>query len=305
MILKIRGIQKKYPNSHSRAIRGLSLKVENGEILALLGESGSGKSTLLKIISGQENADKGTMSFQNQSFDILESALIREFKEIRLIDQDSSLPLNISIRDALKKQLYSFKAGWVKSRISKLSELCQLKGLLDRKMDEISGGQRQRAALALAIADEPKLLLMDEAFTNLDFALKKEIQMQWVNIIKKENIPVIMVTHDPRDSLMYADRIVIMHKGKIMERGSPQEIYRHPKNLYVSELFGFTTKIKNKFYRPEDFKISKTKGAVKAKVLHKYFQGNGFLYVLEKNKKVYKVYSDKDLNDSEIHISWS
>ncbi|QNL23103.1 ABC transporter ATP-binding protein [Hyphobacterium sp. CCMP332] len=304
MILKLRGIQKKYLNSPSRAIRGMSLKVENGEILALLGESGSGKSSLLKIISGRQIADRGKMVFLNEEKNILESNLSGQFEGIRLIDQESQLPLNVSIRVALERQLYDYKKSWVKERISRVSNLCQLKGLLDRKINEISGGQRQRAALALAIADEPRLLLMDEAFTNLDFSLKKEIQMQWINIIREENISVIMVTHDPRDSLMYADRIAVMHKGRIVQRGSPEELYHRPKDLYVSELFGHTTKVKNKFYRPEDFKILNQNGKLKGKVLYKYFQGNGYLYVLKKNTKIYKVYSTKDINKKELMISW-
>ena len=309
MILKIRGIQKRYPNSRAKALKGIKLQIEKGEILALLGESGSGKSTLLKILAGQETADQGKMQFIGADIEILEKQLITEIEGVRLIDQDSTLPLNITIRAALERRLIHYKSGWVNKRISHLSQLCRLKGLMNRKMDEISGGQRQRAAIALAIADEPKLLLLDEAFTSLDFSLKRKIQMEWHKVIKEENISAIMVTHDPRDSLMFSDRIAIMQKGKIIRIGLAFDIYHKPGDLYTAELFGPVTEITEKndskiYLRPEDITLNRTKGNWKGKVIDKFFLGSGYIYKIEYEKNIFQVFSHRDWKDKELYLSW-
>ncbi len=309
MILKIKGIQKKYPGSKSNALNKVGFELQRSEVLALLGESGSGKSTLLKILAGKEKANAGNVSFEGESLKILDDTLIPEFKGIRIIDQDSNLPLNVTIRESLNKQLRHYKQKWVIKRIRHLSALCRLKGLLDRKINEVSGGQRQRAALALAIADEPKVLLLDEAFSSLDFSLKRQIQTEWLEVLRKEGISAIMVTHDPRDSLMFADRILILKKGRIIQIGKAFEIYHTPKNLYTAELFGPVTEIKTKddcsiFLRPEDISISESKGVWKGELMNSFFQGNGYLLHIKIKGQLFKVFSEKNWTQKELYLSW-
>jgi iron(III) transport system ATP-binding protein len=257
MILKLRGIRKTYPTGKKQVLKGISLKVPQGRVLGLAGESGSGKSTLLKIIAGREIASKGKMRFHGDEQDILRPNMMQQVPGIRYIDQDSKIPLNIPVQQILEKRLYDYKADWRKDRIRHLVKLCQLKGQLDKRPEELSGGQRQRVALALAIADEPQLILLDEAFTSLDYSMKHDIQSAWVEVMKEEGITAIMVTHDPKDALMYCDEIAIMHKGKIIQQDNPRVIYHEPKDRYTAELFGPVTEYGDppRFYRPEELRL--------------------------------------------------
>lgn len=254
MILKLKGIRKTYPSGKKQVLKGISLKVPEGQILGLAGESGSGKSTLLKIIAGREAAGHGRMHFRGEEADVQSQNMMQAIPGIRYIDQDSKIPLNIPVRQILEKQLYDYKVAWRKKRISHLVGLCRLQGQLDKRPEELSGGQRQRVALALSIADEPHLILLDEAFTSLDYSMKHEIQSAWIEVMKEEGITAIMVTHDPKDALMYCDEIAIMHKGKIIQQDNPQVIYHEPKVRYTAELFGPVTEYGEpaRFYRPEE-----------------------------------------------------
>ena len=236
-ILSLEHIHKKYSQSKDFAVKDVSFEVKEGEILALVGESGSGKTTLLRLIAGLEHPEEGRILLSGQLLVEGKKSVPAHERQVGMVFQDYALFPHLTILDNVKFGLGKLKGN--KDQVAK--ETLQLVGLEEdysKYPHQLSGGQQQRVALARAIAPNPKILLMDEPFSNLDALLKDQVREEIRQIIKKTGITAIFVTHDTRDALSTADRIAILHKGRLQQIDIPKNLYEHPVNAYVANFFG-------------------------------------------------------------------
>ncbi|HIK15618.1 MAG TPA: sulfate/molybdate ABC transporter ATP-binding protein [Leptolyngbyaceae cyanobacterium M33_DOE_097] len=219
-----------------QAVSDVSLKVESGALVALLGPSGSGKSTLLRLIAGLETPDSGRILLTG------EDATYRTVQDrgIGFVFQHYALFKHMTVRKniAFSLELRKTPPNKVKARVDELLELVQLNGLGDRYPSQLSGGQRQRVALARALAVEPKVLLLDEPFGALDAKVRKDLRA-WLRRLHDEvHVTTVFVTHDQEEAMEVADEIVIMNRGKVEQIGTPAEIYDHPASAFVMSFIG-------------------------------------------------------------------
>lgn len=215
------------------AIDNISLNLFANKKIAIAGETGSGKSTLLKLIAGLEQADSGDVYFNNEKIKGPNEQLIPGHKKIAYLSQHFELRNNYHIWEIL-----SYANELTQNEADELYQLCRIDHLLNRWTDELSGGEKQRVALARLLTTSPSLLLLDEPYSNLDAHHKKIISEIIHDISSRLNITCIMVSHDAPDILSWADTLIIMKDGKLIQQGNPDEIYHHPINEYCAGLLG-------------------------------------------------------------------
>ncbi|MDR6562662.1 MULTISPECIES: ATP-binding cassette domain-containing protein [Arcicella] len=230
-MLKLENIVKKYDDK--TVVDNVSVEVQAGEILAIVGESGSGKTTFLNIISGNIMPDEGKLWLNNEALNLYFNRLIRDFPNIKLVPQDYRLKPEHKIWENIDLALTHYTPEYRKERVKELLELCGITAVKDKKPREVSGGEKQRTAIARAIAEEPLALLLDEPFSNLDSINRTKLRSKIVEIIKKELIACVLVTHDLLDAFLVADKIAIMHQGKILKIDTPQNIYDEQTDEYI------------------------------------------------------------------------
>jgi sulfate transport system ATP-binding protein len=252
-----------------QAVDRVSLEIESGSLVALLGPSGSGKSTLLRLIAGLELPDSGRIWLTGTD------ATYHSVQErnIGFVFQHYALFKHMTVRQNIAFGLDIRKAAPAKTkqRVEELLDLVQLSGLGDRYPSQLSGGQRQRVALARALAVEPKVLLLDEPFGALDAKVRKDLRA-WLRRLHDEvHVTTVFVTHDQEEAMEVSDKIVVMNKGKVEQMGTPAEIYDRPASAFVmsfigpvnvlpssSDIFqgnGFETTHPEMFLRPQDIII--------------------------------------------------
>jgi sulfate transport system ATP-binding protein len=222
------------------ALDDVSLEVESGSLLALLGPSGSGKTTLLRIIAGLEVADRGTV-FQHDEDVTRHSARDRQvgfvFQHYALF-RHMTVAQNIAFGLKVRPRRSRPSRTQIRDKVRELLRLIQLEGLEHRYPSQLSGGQRQRVALARALAVEPRVLLLDEPFGALDAKVRKELRT-WLRRLHDElHVTTIFVTHDQDEALELADQVVVMNHGQIEQRGTPDDVFHHPKTEFVMNFLG-------------------------------------------------------------------
>lgn len=238
-----------YSESNAAALRQTSLSIAKGEILAIVGESGSGKTTLLKSLAGLLEPTKGTIYFDGKPLPPPSQQLVPGHPDIRMVFQDFGLLPNMTVFENVWHMLREYERTYREERTQELIRRCQLTGLEDHMPKILSGGEKQRLALARALAEEPRLLLMDEPFGQLDAVLKQQLKLELSEYLKESHSTVVMVTHDLRDALGIADTISVMKAGEIVQSDSPQLIYEQPRTPYVSQLFGAVSILPTKFWK--------------------------------------------------------
>jgi len=204
--------------------------------IAIAGETGSGKSTLLKIIGGLQQPDHGNILFEGTRVDGRD-ALVPGHTEIAYLAQDFELPKSLRVEQVLE---YARKQS--PGEQAHLHEICHIEHLLMRRTNELSGGERQRVALARIIAGMPKLLLLDEPYTNLD-RIHRLLLKRVIDGVSRLGISCIMISHEPQELLSWADSLIILRHGKMVQRGTPRHIYALPGSAYVAALLGTYTAI--------------------------------------------------------------
>lgn len=238
MSIEIQNINKHFGKFH--AIKGLNLKIEAGELVALLGPSGCGKTTLLRIISGLEHPDSGSILFSGE--DTVKKHVSE--RKVGFVFQHYALFKHMTVFEnvafGLKVRPRSVRPSKseIKDRVESLLKLVKLELLHDRFPSQLSGGQRQRVALARALAVEPQVLLLDEPFGALDAQVRKELR-RWLRRLHDEiHVTSVFVTHDQEEALEVADRVVVMNQGKIEQVGTPEEVYTNPATPFVYNFIG-------------------------------------------------------------------
>ena len=248
MFLEVKNISKKYEDKY--AIKDVSFSLEKGKFLCLLGPSGSGKSTILHSIGGFIKHD-GEIILDGKSI----KNLSPEDRDVSTVFQSFGLFPHMNV---LKNVMYGLKFKEKdKSKKEKEAEarevlrIVGLNGYEKRYPSELSGGEKQRVALARSLVVRPKILLMDEPLSALDAKLRSEMQFEIRRIQREFNITTIFVTHDQKEAFVMADEIIIINHGELVAKGAPQDIYNHPKNEFTLDFIGNKNIINGKYVRPE------------------------------------------------------
>ena len=223
-------------------VNGLSLNLQQGEIGCFLGYSGCGKTTALRAIAGLEQSRGGRISLNGQR--LTEQTARTSFtvvpakRGMGMVFQDYALFGHLSVAKNIAFGLNKWSATDKKARVAEMLALVELSEHADKRPNELSGGQQQRVALARALAPKPKLLLLDEPFSNLDVVLRESLAMSVRDILKRTNTTAILVTHDQNEAFALADKVGVMHKGKLVQWATPSELYHKPVSPFVAEFVG-------------------------------------------------------------------
>jgi iron(III) transport system ATP-binding protein len=229
--LSVSGVSKKRNNDF--IVQRVTFTQPKLRRIALAGETGAGKSTLLKMIAGLEQADAGEIVFENKRVEGPADKLVPGHPSIAYLSQYFDLPHSLRV-----EQVLAYANTLSDEAVDELYKICQIDHLLKRRTDQLSGGERQRIALTRLLIGAPKLLLLDEPFSNLDSVHKGTLKTIIHNIGEQLKITCILISHDPLDTLPWADEIMVMKDGSIIQQGTPEEIYKKPTNEYVAGLFG-------------------------------------------------------------------
>jgi ABC-type Fe3+/spermidine/putrescine transport system ATPase subunit len=233
-LLTVSGLSKKEGNGIS--VNNISFQQEEFRKLAIAGETGAGKSTLLKLLAGLLQPDGGTVYLGEERVKGPAEKLVAGHPQIAYLSQQFELPGFLRV-----EQVLQYANSLAPAQAQELYALCRIGHLLQRKTDQLSGGEKQRIALARLLSASPRLLLLDEPFSNLDLAHKRLLKAVLHDISQSLRISCSMVSHDPLDSLSWADEILVLKGGELQQTGSPRQIYQRPVNEYVAGLFGHYT----------------------------------------------------------------
>jgi iron(III) transport system ATP-binding protein len=229
--LEVAGITCHYDNEN--VLSSVNFTQSEFEKIAVAGETGSGKSTLLKIIAGLEQPDTGNVIFRGESVQGPSEKLVPGHNSIAFLSQHFELPQFLRVEQVLE---YESKVG--DSYASTLYLICRIDHLMKRRTDHLSGGERQRIAIARLLIARPTLLMLDEPFSHLDMVQKNTLKDVIHDVSEQLKISLILISHDPQDTLSWADKIIVMRKGEIVQSDTPQQIYEKPNDEYVAGLFG-------------------------------------------------------------------
>jgi iron(III) transport system ATP-binding protein len=239
-VLELERLVKRYTRGSAAAVDGVDMVVGEGEVLGLVGESGCGKSTLLRLIAGLEVPDDGSIRVVGRAVSGRGSWVPPERRGVGMVFQDFALFPHLRAVDNVAYGLTALPRRRRRGRAEELLELVGLGGYGARFPHQLSGGQQQRVALARALAPEPRLLLLDEPFSNLDSALKRGLRDELSAILRRTGITALLVVHDAEDVLSLADRVAVMRAGRIRQLETPDFLYREPHDEYVARFFGET-----------------------------------------------------------------
>ena len=228
-------------------LKGINLNIKENEFVTLLGPSGCGKTTTLRIMAGFEEADEGTVLFNGEDI----TSLPPYKRELNTVFQKYALFPHMNVYDniAYGLKIKKLDASTIDYKVNKMLELVGLKDYGQRDITQLSGGQQQRIAIARALVNEPKVLLLDEPLGALDLKLRKAMQIELKNIQKEVGITFIYVTHDQEEALTMSDTIVVMNDGMIQQIGTPIDIYNEPENRFVAQFIGESNIIEGKFVK--------------------------------------------------------
>ncbi len=319
-LLTVDSISKQYQTTP--VVKNVSFEVYPGEIFALLGASGCGKTTTLRLIAGFEKADSGSVTINERVLDDKRVFVPPESREIGFVFQDYALFPDKTVIDnaafGLRRKLKKNKRYEIALDILERVGMAHLQS---RMPHHLSGGEQQRVALARSLVTQPKMLLLDEPFSNLDTGLRQSTREEVRELLKTFNISVILVTHDQEEALSFAERVAVMNDGTIEQIGIPEEVYKQPKTVYVANFLGKTniieTSIENGLaetplgtikmnypdspqvilsIRPEHININKTdtelKNNIQGHISTREFKGHDFTYQVEIDGDIYFVQTD-------------
>ncbi|MPS72686.1 MAG: ABC transporter ATP-binding protein [Chryseobacterium sp.] len=302
MLLEVKNLYFNY-QADKPLFQNLNLSVDEGQIIALAGESGCGKSTLLGLIYGLMDWQDGEIIFEGQKLLGPKGNLVPGEAQMKFVAQNYDLMPYGTVYDNVGKYISNIN---LKAKKEKVEELLDVVGLTEYAKvipKNLSGGQQQRVAIARALAILPKMLLLDEPFSNLDFSRKFELRDKLFHYVRQNNMSLLISTHNLEEVLPWADKIVVLQQGRLIQNDSPKETYENPYNDYVAKLLGevniFSEEEKNKLnlkktnYFPHQIKIAER--GVEANVSDSRFAGSHYRNKLMINDKPIILYSDEFL----------
>ena len=233
-LIDLQHISKSYDGQ--MILDDLNLYIRENEFLTLLGPSGCGKTTTLRLIGGFETPDQGKVIFDGKDI----TSLPPNKRQLNTVFQKYALFPHMTIAEniAFGLKIKKKSNAYIQDKIKYALKLVNLDGFENRTSDSLSGGQQQRIAIARAIVNEPKLLLLDEPLGALDLKLRQDMQYELIRLKNELGITFIYVTHDQEEALTMSDTVVVMNKGNIQQIGSPQDIYNEPRNAFVAKFIG-------------------------------------------------------------------
>ena len=235
----LENLTKKFKNV--TAVKNLSLDIQDQEFFVLLGPTGAGKTTTLRCIAGLEKPNEGTIKIAGQNVNEWGPAE----RDVAIVFQYYSLYPHYTVRQnlefPLKSKIRNISPQDIQQRVAAVAETLQIDHLLDRKTDKLSGGEMQRVAIGRAIVREPRIFLMDEPLSNLDAKLREVLRSELKGLQMNLGATFLYVTHDQVEAMTMGERIGLLNKGRLIQVGTPYEIYNHPRNIYVAEFVGTPT----------------------------------------------------------------
>lgn len=310
-LFELRGISKSYQNDQP-ALEQLSLSLQAGEIFGLLGESGAGKSTLLQLAANLINPDQGEIWLDGEKLPLPSDLLIPGHPDIKIVHQDYQLSPVLSVRENIRYVLRYYEKDFRDARIEELLDLCQLQEVAEYPTKLLSGGEKQRTAIARALAEDAQVLLLDEPFANLDLPNNRRLIETIRRSVTDTGAVCIFVTHHASDALGLSHRMGVLRNGRLLQTGTPQELYQFPLDTYVAQLCGETNFLpqdwvlqhfgKGKGHiltdgqvmiRPEEFVVftEPIPNALKAVVLWSIFEGSRYRVGVRVDELTLQVYS--------------
>jgi len=300
--LKLSSVGKKISGLYT--VKDISFSQEPLQNIAIAGETGSGKTTLLKMIGGFVQPDEGEIKFEDIRIKGPDEKLLPGHPRIAYLSQHFELRNNYYVHEILE-----YANQLTDSEANILYSVCRIEHLLSRKTDQLSGGEKQRIALARLLISSPKLLLLDEPFSNLDAIHKEIIRSVIADLRERLQVSCIMVSHDAADVLAWADTIIVMKDGAVIQQSTPEKIYYNPVDEYCAALFGEYNLIdiqnnsvtRKLFLRPEDIFISPAETSLNGTVINVQFHGRYYCTQVQTAKELVKVFTnDKKIKPGDI-----
>ncbi|WP_374550367.1 ABC transporter ATP-binding protein [Flavobacterium sp.] len=287
----------------NKTLNDISFSLEKGKILSIIGESGCGKSTLLKLIYGLYDLDEGSVFWNEKEILGQKFNLIPGMEYMKYLAQDFDLMPFITVAENVGKYLSNIYKDKKNQRIAELLEIVEMTEYANVKAKFLSGGQMQRVALARVLALEPEVLLLDEPFSHIDNFRKNSLRRKLFGYLKEKQITTILATHDNIDVLSFADEVVIMKEGQIIELGKPNDIYNKPKNFYIASLFGDVNEIqidrKKKLLFPHQLEVVEN-SELSVVVKNNYYKGNYYLVESEFDNQTVFFESQKEISKGSV-----
>ncbi|NLY72809.1 MAG: ABC transporter ATP-binding protein [Tissierellia bacterium] len=288
MLVEVKNLNKSYGDL--KALDQVSFEAEKQEIICVLGPSGCGKTTLLQSLGGFVELDSGTIMIDGKSIE----KLAAEDRPVATVFQSYGLFPHMSVLDniiyGLKFRNYKKKAARQEGMV--MVRTLGLEGHENKKVTQLSGGQQQRVALGRALIVRPKLLLLDEPFSNLDTRLRDSMRQELLRIRDIFGITMVFVTHDQEDAFSIADRIILMNHGRLEQIGGARDVYDQPASDFVLNFLGRTNLSDEGYVRPEAIRL--VRGGRGARIVGKVFKGFYSQYTVEDDKGSYQVISLED-----------
>lgn len=304
MLLDIRNLDFSYA-PEIPLFEDFSLSISSGKTVALVGESGCGKSTLLSLIYGLFDWSSGDILFEGRKLMGPKGNLVPGEAEMKLVAQNYDLMPYATVGEIVGKFLSNVRLAKKKEKVLELLEIVGMEDYVNVLPKKLSGGQQQRVAISRALSVTPKLLLLDEPFSNLDYSRKIKIREKLFNYVKRENVTLLISTHEIQEVMPWLDELVILQDGKLVQKGSPQEIYNDPNSDYVAGLFGEVNSfskeemerwnLSKSYYFPNQIELAST--GIEAHILESRFSGSHYWNKLLVNEKTIIQYSEKPIND--------
>ncbi len=248
--MRLEGLWKTYPGNVHPAVKDLSLDVYDGEIVTLLGPSGCGKTTTLRMVAGLEVLDEGDIFFGDRAVVMTSRRLFLppDKRNVGMVFQSYAIWPHMTVAEnvAFPLKARKFPRKEIGERVRRALELVGMAGYEERPGPLLSGGQQQRVAFARALVTEPRVLLLDEPFSNLDAKLREQMRIEVKLLQKRLNIAVLFVTHDQIEALSLSNRIALMNFGVVQQQGNPRLLYEEPANEFVRDFVGRTLLFKGK-----------------------------------------------------------
>jgi len=243
-LLQIRGLIKRYFPEVPPAVDGLSFEVFEGEILALLGPSGCGKTTALRLIAGFETPDHGTVIMEGRTLAGDGRVVRPESRRVGFVFQEFALFPHLDVQRNIEFGLRGLTRSDRRARALEVLKMVDLSEQKSRRVQDLSGGEQQRVALARSMAPAPRVILLDEPFSNLDQGLRETTRREVRVLLQRLGMTAVLVTHDQEEALTFADRIGVLRAGQLDQIATPEEIYADPATPFVAEFLGSTNLIR-------------------------------------------------------------
>lgn len=311
MFLEIEGVTKSF--GAQNACVDVTLSICKGELFYLLGPSGCGKSTLLSMIGGLLEPDTGEILLGGSSL----KGIPANKRAVNTIFQSYALFPHLSVFEnvAFGLRIKRYPDEIIRQNVLEMLTTVSMEDFQNRMPSELSGGQQQRVAIARALVNEPEVLLLDEPFAALDAKLRRQMQLELKSLQHKLKMTFICVTHDQDEALAMADKIAVMNEGRIIQVGTPQEIYNTPKNKFVGTFIGEANFHKNTLIRPEKIKISSSAPTnfehISGVIKDRSFLGSSDLLIVQSKNQDFKVVVSQHIQEvdlsigSEVFLSWN